>query len=218
MTTQPHIEISLESDPAYAQLVAKRDEIVAEQSNIEKAIKDLRHKVASSKIPLSTLKRGVRVAEILGDPTPEAVVDISKIAPMQHRLEDLRVALNELNRRISSARHRASVGVCERVKGHHAALVGDLARALIAAHHANAQYRRFADQLNDADIIWTSQIPPMHPRSIKLDDDLSRNNTIAAWLREAVSHGYIEASTVPEVLGGPPQSSGFFSKGKAVKK
>jgi hypothetical protein len=215
--TETENAISLTADPDYAALVSKRNELTAEVASIESEIKTLRRQIAKSPVPLSSLKRNVRVAEILGDPDPQNVPDLARIPPMRQRVADLQFALAELNRRINTARYRASTIICERARDEHAARVADLAKALIAAHRANAEYRRFADRLNDADIVWTGHLRPMHPRSIKLDDDLSRTNTIATWLKEAVQHGYIAADMVPEELGGTPPAASFFTR-KAAKK
>lgn len=195
---------ALESIPEYAALIAKRTEIERTRVGVQGEVDKLLRAISETTTPMAVVKRGQRVAELLGDPAPADVPDNSKIPPLNQRLADLRIARVEIDRRISEARLAASRKICEAIKPEYGEVVRRLCMALLAVHEAHLDYRQFAGELNDADLAWSGYLTPMHPQM--LGDPRDPQSRLGIYLRDAVEHGLLDDSEVPDELAWPPRS------------
>lgn len=117
--------------------------------------------------------------------------DVHKdILAVEHAIEQLRVEAND-------ATMEASATIRERVAPRHAALVRNVADAMLTLYRAHADYIEFADNLNSRGIAW-SMLYPMHVSW--LGEPTDRQSNVAMWLKEAVRNKFIPADTIPERL------------------
>jgi hypothetical protein len=192
---------SLESDADYAALLKRQREMEAEQAALSHERSDLISRLGTAPSGI-TLDRSRRVAEILGDdPGSVAPASRARLGEISRRQDDLRLAGDELKRRLQIARHRASQAICRDLEPRYRELVAGLAEALKTAHRANVEYRRFAQQLEDAGIAWVGTLMPMHP-TIHINNNIGPSNDVGLFLREAARYGYIDPAAVPEDLDG----------------
>src|SRR5688572_22339641 len=120
---------ALEDVPEYAALFARKGEIVAERREVQAEIDRQHFALNHGAEPVSARAR--EVAGILGDEIPADAVDRSKLPALYQRADALRLAEEEMKRRLAAARIKSSRQICERLEPAHAELVGDICRALI---------------------------------------------------------------------------------------
>lgn len=190
--TVPSLSVA---DPDYATFADKRSALLARQHHIDVEVAGLRD-LQYQRLPDGG--RAERVGALLGD-EPAPISDRpSKIAELLRERADIDAALAELERRMATARHRASAKICADIKGTYQQLVANLADALLATRDAHARYLAIVDQLNANDVAWTGTLHPMQPRF--LGDARDKYSPIALWLREAVANDFIDLATLPEEI------------------
>jgi hypothetical protein len=135
---------------------------------------------------------------LTGEPSVDVQTDQARLSALIERIGDRDAAIDLLGAKIAVSGRRASHKIVEQVAGQHKALVADFCAKLIELHEANKSYHRLVDTLNDDGVAWTA----LHPmQSLHIAGQPSdRYGNVALYLREAVAHGFIDASVVPPEL------------------
>jgi hypothetical protein len=187
-----------EADQTYAAALELRNSLRTRLANLESEESDLHYNLANS--PASAWLRTNRVAELLGDvPDPAAPAPDGlrkRMTELFGERNDLRLALDEANQRLSRARGAASRAICTEVADDYAARVKALAATLITAHSAHADLLDLIDKLNRNDIAWVGSLPPMQAYRIFGD----KSERVARWLKEASTAGFIDKKNIPTEL------------------
>jgi hypothetical protein len=76
--------------------------------------------------------------------------------------------------------------------------VAGVCSKLIDAHKASKAYYKLAGALNEDSVAWTG-MHPMQPHSV-IGEPTDRYSSLAIYLRQAVSHNFIDAKAVPPEL------------------
>jgi hypothetical protein len=120
-----------------------------------------------------------------------------RLSELRPRASDLRAAQVELQRRISLAKQRASIEVCNRIEPHYREVVRAMCERLRDLHQAQMAYHRLVDTLEREDVAWT-RLVPMHPRF--LGDPIDAQGRTALYFRDALQSGFITRDEIPERL------------------
>jgi hypothetical protein len=138
-----------------------------------------------------------RVAEILsGVVSPKPPIDYS-LEKKFRRLTDLNAAIQSQHAKIRSMEREASNVACEKMRGEHNRLAGDLCSTLIESHGAYTNYIRLLDAITDKGIRTTS-LQPLTSRILEHPRD--KSSGLAYLLREAAANSFIDAKQIPEAI------------------
>lgn len=189
-----------ETSPVYATLTQQRDDLLAEQTALRVELIALAHRLDESSGEGSPGQNAAaaRIASILGEPSTQlGQSDRERYLTVSQRIADINAALEILAGRITSERMRASAIIRDQVEGEHKHLVADICAKLASLHEASAKYTEFANALNADNVAW-SALEPMFPKFLSGPTD--KNGNVARYLREAVLHGFISATSIPASL------------------
>ena len=182
--------------PEYAALVARRDELQAEQHGHRTELAEISRAISAAAPATDRAARAARVID--GDQASLSVADLQqRRGGHQRRLADLDAALEVLDDRIREARMTASAIIRDRVEPQHRALVRTICDRLLALHDASRAYHEFVTELNDGQVAW-SALRPMFPAF--LGDPRSAQGVVAIYLAEAANYGFIPAASIPAKL------------------
>jgi hypothetical protein len=194
------IPTKAELSPKFAKLVALRDVLRHEHSTLRSDAQALHAKILANPSTASrNTAQDARAAEILdGKPVTEVHSDEGRLTAVNRRIGDLESAIHTLSHRIDAESGRASVMVVEKIAPHHRQLVDTVCAKLIDAHKASKAYYKLADALNEDGVAWTGMYP-MHAHTV-IGEPTDRYSNLAIFLRQAVSHNFIDANIVPTEL------------------
>lgn len=180
-----------EASPAYAELVARKAALLAAKQDAEAQLS--RDNVAYRARPSQMSEK---VAVLVGDCAPgdSPYPTAARIREQQVNLAAINQAVSVIDTRISAERGRASLVVCDQVRGEHRRLVRDMCLKLIELRESMAAYAVFADTLNDRDIAWSSLSPS---QLLVLGHPLDPQSRTATYLREKVKDGFLDPMEVP---------------------
>jgi hypothetical protein len=180
-----------EASPAYAELVARKAALLTTKQEAEAQL--ARDEAAYRSRPSQMSEK---VAVLVGDCAPgeSAYPTGARIREQQINLAAINQAVSVIDTRISAERGRASLVVCDQVRGEHRRLVRDVCFKLIELREYMAAYSAFADTLNDQDIAWGSLLPS---QLLALGHPLDPQSRTAIYLREKVKDGFLDPKEVP---------------------
>lgn len=188
----------------YAELVAKSENLrqmegdaKAELFAIEEA---LRASGPGASIGSETAnnEKANRIAALLGEePPPENPSPNlrQEQRALKTKLEDIAVALREINSRIRAEQLAASDIICEQIAPVVRKHMGDLLSATLALHAANVAFTALGDELNGKQVLW-SRLNPVIPKFA--DDPRNAYGDLAQFLLEAVQEGWLEKDRLPK--------------------
>ncbi|WP_339033788.1 hypothetical protein WHZ78_18450 [Bradyrhizobium symbiodeficiens] len=146
-----------ESDPSYAALVAKQNELLARQSTLRDQRREVEREIAAQ--PATTLRVSANVAKLLGDEADSEPMLKARLAEIRIASRDLEEATEIVRRRLADARGPASTAVCAVVRPEYAKRVKAMVAAVLALQAARNDYDALVDDLVANDISWTSLVP-----------------------------------------------------------
>jgi hypothetical protein len=139
-----------------------------------------------------------RVEIILsGAQPPEPEADVQRLAVMHRRIADLDAAAEAQSKAISALEGRASVKICESLRGHHNKLATEICTKLLEVHDLHSKYTNLLEAITDKGAS-TASLPVLQSRL--LEHPRYRESALGYALREAVQQGHIAAKSVPEAL------------------
>lgn len=181
------------ASPAFAALEDKKAQLADQKRRLEREADEL-HSGLHDKRPDGG--RSGRVAKLVDDVETDVVQPATRLQTIAREVADLSAAIAEVDRRLRVERLAASAVIAEGVRAEYAAAVASLARALIAAHHAQRRVVGIVDSLNSKDIAWVSHLPPMSASRI-LGEINDNQSSLARFIGEAADLDFIPHAEVP---------------------
>jgi hypothetical protein len=180
-----------EASPNYAELVARKTSLFdAKQVAHAQLVRD----EAAYRARPSQMSE--KVAVLVGDCAPgeSAYPTAAKIREQQTNLAAIDQAISVIDKRLSAERGRASLMVCDQVRGEHRRLVRDMCARLMDLRESMLAYQILADDLNDKDIAWS----PLSPSQLlALGHPLDSQSRLAIYLRDKAKDGFLDAKEIP---------------------
>lgn len=173
----------LDSDPAYAALIAKKAELTAKLQENRREHRELSQQLREA--PQPAFRPGV--AELLGEAAGTAPNLRPRLAELAREEGDITTALSVVGDRLREARGQASVAICEAMRPEYGRRVAAVVAALQEVQAKRAELETLIDQLECEDIAWTRLTPF---RFNFLGD--ARNGHVAQSIKEAREAGYVE--------------------------
>lgn len=191
-----------EADPGYATLLEKQGELRAARSRLDAEEGELLFKLSNAKPSDAPVNR--RVAALLGEEVDESDPAVdglrARFTACQAERRDVDAALRVVEDRLRAARMAASRVIAGEAEPEFRRRASALALALAAAYEAHLAVEEVIDALQRADVAFVRS-PFMDGRAVPLfGHTWDRQGRVAAWFREAVKAGLVEAGTVPEGL------------------
>ncbi|WP_439496841.1 hypothetical protein [Bosea sp. (in: a-proteobacteria)] len=170
-----------EASTEYAGLIAKRAELLAQQSTLTAERRDLEQKIADA--PAPAMRPGV--AALLGETSDSTTGLRARLAEVQKLGADITAALEIVRQRLAVARGAASKTICAMARPEYGRRVAAICDALQALAAARAAYDDLRFEFDTQDVSWGSLVP-MSPNF--LGD--ARDGHIQRYLSEAKGAGY----------------------------
>ncbi len=197
----PHLEDVSET---YAGLLKRHLDLSGRLGSINQAIQANEALIRDRRRPsVENVGRGPevpndRVASLLGEEAPK---DITlpleqETAQLRQQARDLQDAINVLAQRLTTARMEASAIICQKIEPDLRAILSELASKMAEVSHLALHYRRFAQQLNAAQIAWSD----LDPMGIRAGGVADRGSQFALWLNAAAQRGYISVDVLPQEI------------------
>jgi hypothetical protein len=180
-----------EASPAYAELVARKSNLLA---SMQEAETQLRRDEAAFRARPSQMSE--KVAVLVGDVAPgdSTYPTAARIREQQVMIAAIRQAITVIETRLSAERGKASLAVCDQVRGEHKRLVRNMCAKLLDLRESMLAYQALADALNDKDIAWS----PLSPSQLlALGHPLDSQGRLAMYLREKVKDGFLDSKEIP---------------------
>lgn len=203
MASLPSAPSLVSVSPEYAALLRKQTEINIELAKITQDINDTMVGLSRAASEEAFMQKA-RVDAILdADPgdlskvTEQKQVLGRRLSDLQQRAADLKAANAEVERRIITARNRASVLVCAQIEDQYREIVVAICDRLRDLHEASLAYQKFTDALTGEDIAWT-RLGVMFPTL--LGDPRDSQGRVSGYFREAARLGFITTNNIPETL------------------
>jgi len=117
-----------------------------------------------------------------------------ELGRVRHRIAVLRQAIKQHAPLLDRAYSQASTALCQQLKPEYARLIHGIGAALIALGLACQAERKFCSELEQAGSRFA--LPPMWFTA--LGNPLVYGSRTATWLSEAVVHGFVERSEIPQ--------------------
>ena len=185
-----------EVSPAYAGLIAKRLDLDARKSVLERQIEELR----SGKVPQSLVKAATdRALALVGDDVPSGDFSIrpspediqSLVAEQNAELRSIEGAISIVDAKLPAASQEASKKVCESVRSAYFAALREVALAVVPAVTAHREYLRLVEELNVGDVRWQAYLP--QPASLRraFGNFSQTDQAILNFLSDLVAAGII---------------------------
>jgi hypothetical protein len=188
--------------------VPSLDEVVPELSEAKRLRERIQiesRKVKAEAAELrASLSQGTSAAQLSrveiilsGAQPPEPEADVQRLAVMHRRIADLDAAAEAQSRIISMLEGRASVKICESVRGQHNKLATEICSKLLEVHGLHARYTALLEAMTDKGAS-TSSLPVLQSRL--LEHPRYRESALGYALRDAVKLGHIAKKQIPEAL------------------
>ncbi|MEH2477530.1 hypothetical protein V1282_000887 [Nitrobacteraceae bacterium AZCC 2146] len=180
-----------EASPAYAELVARKTNLLASLQDAETQLR--RDEVAFRARPSQMSEK---VAVLVGDVAPggSAYPTAALIREQQVMIAAIKQAKSVIETRLSAERGKASLAVCDQVRGEHRRLVRDMCAKLMDLRESMLAYQTLADALNDKDIAWS----PLSPSQLlALGHPLDSQSRLAMYLRDKAKDGFLDLKEIP---------------------
>lgn len=189
-------KISLGSHSGYAEANSKRDEIIRKIDVASRELAELesRRKIWRSKVESALQHEAEQMLSGKSKEDNRALESLVK--EKAHLIAVLKTARELQERVLCQARSEASLEICKKLKPEHDALVGRLANGLIALGNLIVEEMEFRDRFFVADVAVCAGIRPMG--LLVLGDPRHLNSPISYWFKEAIEHGYIDKSDLPQ--------------------
>ncbi|KRE04725.1 hypothetical protein ASE61_07345 [Bosea sp. Root670] len=170
-----------EASPEYAGLIAKRDELLAQQSALSAERSDIEQKIAEA--PAPAMRPGV--AALLGETSDSTTGLRARLGEVQKLGVDITAALEIIRQRLAVARTSASKAICQTTRAEYGRRVAAIADALKVVGVARAAYDDLRNAFDREDVSWGS----LGPLDLRFLGD-AREGQVERFIREARSSGY----------------------------
>jgi hypothetical protein len=177
--------------PTYASLVERKANLLALKAEAEATL--ARDETAYRGRPSQMSEK---VAVLVGDLAPgdSRYPTGASIREQQLSIAALNQAISVIDQRISAERSKASLVVCDQVRGEHRRLVRQMCAKLIDLREAMLAYSHLVDALNAEDVAWASLGPS---QLLALGNPIDSQSRLAMYLREKAKEGFLDLNEIP---------------------